>query len=287
LQPGERQPADLVTVSPGFFETLGIPLLRGRAFAQTDGALASPVAIISEMAARRYWPNEDPLGRRIRRSSASGDPQWITIVGIAADVKQGWFDKEIRPQLYLPAAQSPRLGMTFLLRASAAPMTLARDARAQVLAVDPHQPIEHLQTLEQMFIEETSPFRFAAELMLAFGAIALLLAAVGVFGVMSYSVSQRTQEIGVRIALGARRGDVLRLIVLQSMRIAALGLAAGLPLSLLLGRLMASQLFGVVALDLPVLGVIALLLAGVALAASCIPTIRAARVDPMLALRCE
>jgi putative ABC transport system permease protein len=287
LQPGERQPADLVTVSPGFFETLGIPLLRGRAFAHTDAALASPVAIISEMAARRYWPNEDPLGRRIRRSSASGDPQWITIVGIAADVKQGWFDKEIRPQLYLPAAQSPRLGMTFLLRASAAPMTLARDARAQVLAVDPHQPIEHLQTLEQMFIEETSPFRFAAELMLAFGAIALLLAAVGVFGVMSYSVSQRTQEIGVRIALGARRGDVLRLIVLQSMRIAALGLAAGLPLSLLLGRLMASQLFGVVALDLPVLGVIALLLAGVALAASCIPTIRAARVDPMLALRCE
>jgi putative ABC transport system permease protein len=177
--------------------------------------------------------------------------------------------------------------MTFLLRASAAPMTLARDARAQVLAVDPEQPVEKLLTLEQMFVEETSPFRFAAELMLAFGAIALLLAAVGVFGVMSYSVSQRTQEIGVRIALGAHRTDVLRLIVLQAMRTAALGLAAGLPLSLLLGRLMASQLFGVVALDLPVLGVIALLLAGVALAASCIPTIHAARVDPMLALRCE
>ncbi len=287
LQPGERQPADLMVISPGYFSTLGIPLLRGRPFTESDAAGAAPVAIISEMAARRYWPNEDPLGRRIQRSGTNGDSEWITVVGVAADVKQGWFDKEISPQLNQPAAQSPRLGMTFLLRTSAAPMTVAQDARSQVLAVDPHQPIEHLQTLEQMFVEETSPFRFAAELMLAFGAIALLLAAVGVFGVMSYTVTQRTHEIGVRIALGAHRSDVLRLIVLQSMRTAALGLAAGLPLSLLLGRLMASQLFGVVALDLPVLGAIALLLGAVALAASCIPTLRASRVDPMLALRCE
>jgi putative ABC transport system permease protein len=287
LQPGERQPADLVVISPGYFSTLGISLLRGRPFAENDAALALPVAILNEMAARRYWPNENPLGRRIRRSGAAGDPQWITIVGIAADVKQGWFDKEIRPQLYLPAAQSPRLGMTFLLRTAADPKSLAATVRAQVLAVDPHQPVEHLQTLEEMFIEETSPFRFAAELMLAFGSIALLLAAVGVFGVMSYSVTQRTHEIGVRIALGARRGDVLRMMIRHALLTASLGLAAGLPLALALGRLMAGQLFGVVALEYAVLAGIALLLLGVALAASLIPTLRAARVDPMLALRCE
>jgi putative ABC transport system permease protein len=287
LQPGERQPADLVVISPGYFTTLGIPLLQGRAFTENDAVLAERVAIISETAARRYWPNEDPLGRRIKRSGATGDAQWMTIVGVAADVKQGWFDKEIRPQVYLPDLQSPRLGMTFLLRTSADPMSLAGAARAQVLAVDPDQPIEHLQTLEQMFVEETSPFRFAAELMLAFGAIALLLAAVGVFGVLSYTVTQRTHEIGVRIALGARKRDVLRLIAGRGLLTAGVGLAAGFPVALLLSRLMASQLFGVVALDLPVLGIIALLLAGVALAASCIPTLRASRVDPMIALRSE
>jgi len=287
LQPGERQPVDLMVISPGYFATLGIPLLRGRGFAENDQAQAEPVAIISEMAARRYWPGDDPLGRRVRRTGTGGDAQWITIVGVAADVKQSWFDKEIRPQLYLPAAQSPRPGMTFLLRTTAGPMDLAAIARTQVLAVDSHQPVEHLQTLEQMFIEETSPFRFAAELMLAFGAIALVLAAVGVFGVMSYSVSQRTQEIDVRIALGARKADVLWLIVRQGMATAAIGLCAGLPLALLLSRLMASQLFGVVALEYTILGAIALLLAAVTLIASCIPTLRASCVDPMIALRCE
>jgi len=287
LQPGERQPADLVVISPGYFTTLGIPLLRGRAFTATDAAQAAPVAIISEMAARRYWAGEDPLGRRIQRTGASANDQWTTIVGIAADVKQGWFDKEIRPQLYLPDAQSPRPGMTFLLRTAGPPMNLAASARAQVRAVDPEQPIEKLLTLEQMFVEETSPFRFAADLMLAFGAIALLLAAIGVFGVMSYTVAQRTHEIGVRIALGARKADVLRLIVRQGMTTAAIGLCAGLPLALLLSRIMASQLFGVVALEYTTLAAIALLLAAVSLAATGIPTLRATHVDPLIALRSD
>jgi putative ABC transport system permease protein len=248
LQPGERQPSDLVIISPNYFATIGARVLKGRDFSESDGREASPVAIISEMAAHRYWPNGDPLGRRIKRDSAKEAAQWLTIVGIVSDVKQAWFDKEIRPQLYLPYLQAPQATMSFLLRVSSDPISLVTAARSQILAVDRDQPIEDIKTLARLFVDETSPFRFAAVLMLVFGGIALVLAAVGVYGVMSYSVAQRTHEIGVRIALGATRADVLRLIAGQGLKTAALGLAVGLPLALALSRIMASQLFGIVSL---------------------------------------
>ncbi len=286
-RPEERRPADLMVVSPHYFQTLGIPLLEGRNFDDRDGAQARAVAIVSELAARRYWQNENPLGARIKRGGSGGDQQWLTVVGVVADVKQSWFDKEIRPQLYLPYLQAPRASMTFLLRSSADPMSLAASARSQILSLDPQLPLENVRTLQQMFVEETSPFRFAAVLMLVFGGIALALSAIGVYGVMAYAVSQRTHEIGLRIALGARKSDVWRLIVGHGMKTAAIGLAVGLVLAVLLSRVLASLLFGVVALEYEVLIGFVVLLAVVAFVSCCIPTHRATKTDPIVALRCE
>src|SRR5262245_20610027 len=249
LMPGERQLSDLLVISPGYFATIGAPLLKGRDFSGIDGGDAPRVAIISELTARRYWPGADPLGSRIKLRSANADTDAVTVVGVVSDIKQAWFDKEIRPQVYLPYEQAPRPKMTFLLLTSTDPMSLVAAARTQILSVDSEQPIEEIKTLGRLFIDEASPFRFAAVLMLVFGAIALVLSAVGVYSVMSYSVAQRTHEIGVRMALGAERSDVHRLIVGQGIKTAVAGLIVGLPLALLLSRLMASQLFGIVSLE--------------------------------------
>jgi putative ABC transport system permease protein len=208
-------------------------------------------------------------------------------VGIVSDVKQSWFDREIRPQVYLPYLQTQQRRMTFLLRTSTDPMRLVAAARAQVLAVDLDQPIEDIKTLARLFVDEASPFRFAAVLMLVFGAVALILSAVGVYGVMSYSVVQRTHEIGVRMALGAQQTDVLRLIVGQGLKTTVFGLGIGLPLVWGLSHLMASVLFGVVLLDYSVVIGFMSLLAVVAFLASYLSARRAMNVDPIVALRYE
>ena len=287
LPPGERQLSDLVVVSPNYFTTIGARLIKGRDFDESDGRETPAVAIISELTARRYWPNEDPLGRRFQRDSSDVNAPWLTIIGVVSDVKQSWFDREIRPQVYLPYQQTQRRRMTFLLRTSTHPMSLVAAARSQILAVDRNQPIEDIKTLARLFVDEASPFRFAAVLMLVFGAIALILSAVGVYGVMSYSVVQRTHEIGIRMALGAQQTDVLRLIVGQGIKTTALGLAIGLPLAWSLNRLMANVLFGVVLLEYSILIGLVSLLAVVAFLASYFPARRAMRVDPMQALRSE
>jgi putative ABC transport system permease protein len=284
LLAGERQPADLVVVSPNYFGTIGTRLLDGRDFTSSDVADAPGVAIISELTSRRYWPNEDPLGRRIKRHA---DGPWLTIVGVVSDLRQSWFDKDIRPQLYLPYHQAPQPMMTLLMRTPGDPLSLSPSARAQIQAVDRDQPVNQIMTLAELFVNETSPFRFAAVLMLVFGVLAQLLAAVGLYSVMSYSVAQRTREIGLRMALGAQPRDVLRLIAGQGLKTVVLGLSIGLPLALGLGRLMASLLYGVVALEYAVLFSVALLLAVVALGSSYIPARRAAKLDPSIALQHE
>ncbi|HEV2667400.1 MAG TPA: ABC transporter permease, partial [Blastocatellia bacterium] len=284
LPPGERQVADLVVVSPNYFATLGARLLRGHDFNEGAGRDAPGVAIISELAARRYWPNEDPLGRRIRRGA---DEPWLKIVGVVSDIRQSWFDKDLRPQLYLPYQQAPQPTMTFLLRTADDPLGLAAAARAQIHAVDRDQPIKDVMTLAQLFVNEMTPFRFAAVLTLVFGALALILAVVGVYGVMSYAVEQRRHEIGVRMALGAQTSDVLRLIVGQGLKMAALGLAIGAPLAMAVGRLMASQLYGVVALEYAILFGLVLLLCVATLLSSYFPARRAIKVAPLVALRHE
>ncbi|HZM90262.1 MAG TPA: ABC transporter permease [Blastocatellia bacterium] len=282
LELGERQPADLVVVSSNYFATIGARMLSGRDFSESDGWESSPVAIISEAAASRYWPGEDPLGKRI--SGVASDQRWLTIVGIVSDVKQAWFDREIRPQLYLPYLQSPRPTMSFLLRVADDPISYISSIRTQIFAIDRDQPIEDIKTLSQLFVDETSPFRFAAVLISVFGGIALVLSAVGVYGVISYSVAQRTHEIGVRIALGASRNDVLRLVVGQGLKTAVLGLAVGFPLALALSRIMVNQLFGVVSLEYGVTIGLMLLLGAVSLLSSYVPALRATKVDPIVAL---
>ncbi len=284
LPPGERQLADLAVVSPNYFATLGARLLSGRDFNAGDGRDAPGVAIISELTARRYWPNEDPLGRRIR---GAADAPWLTIVGVASDLRQSWFDKDPRPQLYLPYQQAPQPTMTFLLRATGDPLSLAAAAREQIQSVDRNQPVKDVMTLAQLFVNETTPFRFAAVLTLVFGVLALVLAAIGVYGVTSYAVAQRKHEIGIRMALGARPRDVLRLIAGQGGRTVTLGLAIGSPLALALGRLMASRLYGVVALEYAVLFSLALSLGVAALLAGYFPARQAIKVDPLVALRRE
>lgn len=287
LLPGERQPSDLMVISPDYLPMIGAKLITGRNFNGGDNQESLPVAMISEMAAHRYWPREDPLGKRIRRDGSDANTPWLTIVGIVSDVKQSWFDNEIRPQVYLPYLQAPRARMSFLLRTSADPMSLVPAARSHILAVDENQPMQEVKTLAQLFVDEASPFRFAAVLMMVFGAIALVLSAIGVYGVMSYSITQRTREIGIRNALGAQRSDLLGLILGQGLRTTLIGSAIGLVLALVLGRVMTGLLFGIVTLDVAVLLGFLLLLIAVSMLSCFIPANQAAKVDPMVALRYE
>lgn len=286
LLPGERQISDLVVISPNYFNMIGSKILRGRDFKESDNQDSPAVAIITELMANRYWYNEDPLGKRFKTNS---DPnaKWLTVVGVVSDVKQSWFDQEVRPQFYLPYLQLPTLKMLFLVRISGNPLNLVTTVRSQIYAVDRNQPIDEIKTLAQVFKDEASPFRFAAMLMLIFGVLALILSAIGIYGVMSYSVAQRTHEIGIRNALGARQKDLLTLILGQGMKTMLLGLAIGFPLALALSRIMAKTLFGIVELEYLTLITIMLLLAAIAILSSYFPASRAAKIDPIAALRYE
>jgi putative ABC transport system permease protein len=286
LQPGQRQISDVVSIGPEYFDMVGAKLQAGRDFKESDNFEAPRVAIVTELMASRYWRNEDPVGKRIQLTS-SASLQWITIVGVASDLKQSWFDKETRPQIFFSYLQAPRPKMTFLLRTSGSPLSIVKAARAKILAVDRNQPLDEIKTLAQLYIDEGSPLRFAAVLMLVFGILALILSAVGVYGVMSYSVAQRTREIGIRTVFGAAQGDVLRLILSQGMKTVLLGLILGLPLSFALSKLMATALFGIVALQYAVFLIFALLLVFIAFLSTYFPAHRAANVDPIAALRYE
>jgi len=284
--PGQESVLTSQQVGANYFRTVRIPIVKGRAFSVTDEEDAPRVAVISDALARRYFPNEDPLGRRVKVGAGESAP-WHTIVGVAGDVSRFMFDRETQPILYLPNQQIPDRGTYFIVRTAGEPMSAVSTVRAQIAALDDKLPLFEIKSHEQAIADELAGLRLAAALMAMFGAMALALAAVGVYGVMAYAVSQRTREIGVRLALGARPRDVFRLIVGQSLKLAALGLAIGLPVALALGRLMAGALFGVVALDPLTFVGFTMLLTGVALLAGYLPARRAMKVDPMVALRCE
>lgn len=283
-RPEEQPPAGMQTVTPDFFRALRIPLRSGRLLTDQDGAEAAPVAVITEAMARRYWPGADPVGHRIR--FAAGDP-WRTIVGVVGDIRQNTFDTYFRSTVYMPMAQAPPQSAGFILRTSRDPVSLASAARAAIQSVDPDQPAYDIRTLKQLVTDNASGVQYSAEMMLAFALIALVLAAAGIYAVMAYAVMQRTHEMGVRMALGAERADVLRMIVGNSVKLAAGGLAVGVPVSFVLMRLLASLLVDVVRLDLPVLLGLTILLASVAALAGYVPARRAAQIDPIAALRDE
>jgi len=286
LLPGEVQTANFQTISEDYFQTMRIPLTEGRAFSSADGADAPRVAIISERLARRYWPNEEALGQRISFGDES-DPQWFTVVGVVGDVRRFLFDIEMKPTLYVPYRQSPGHTRYFALRTAGDPASMIAAARAQIAGVDPDLPLYEVRSQEKVIADQLAGIQLPANLMAMFGLMAMLLSAIGVYGVMSYSVSQRTHEIGIRMALGARPGDVRRMVIWQALKLTGIGLAIGLPIALALGRVMASVLFGVVSLDFTIFAGFALTLTFVAFLSAYLPARRASRVDPMIALRYE
>jgi macrolide transport system ATP-binding/permease protein len=282
--------ADNVTltspVALNYFRTLGIPLLRGRDFNAQDSEGAPGVAIVNETFARRYFPNQDPVGRRVSLGGAKGP--WLEVVGLARDSKYVTLGEAPAPFLYQPLAQHHETGMVLLVRTTGvAPSSLVPSVRREVQAVERNLPLTNARTMTELLGASLFPARAGAALLGAFGLLALVLASVGLYGVMSYSVSRRTREIGIRMALGARSGDVLRLVLGESMTLVAVGMLLGLVAAFAATRLLSGFLYGVSPTDPAAFVGILLLLALVALAASLIPARRAAHVDPLVAFRHE
>jgi putative ABC transport system permease protein len=282
--PGEELIPDLYRITPGYFSAMSIPLLEGRRLSEEDDQDHPPVAVINQTMAESLWPGEDAIGKRIW--SGAGNTT-RTIVGVVADVYQYGLDSEKTMQLYVPHAENAGRNMTLVIRSSVDPSSVVQSARAQVLAIDKDQPVSEVQTMDEVLAESMASRRFSMNLMALFAGIALAMAAIGIYGVISYSVAERKHEFGVRLALGASRGVVLWLVIRQGMARALAGLGAGLAGSVVLTRLMAGLLFGVNACDFDTLSVAAALLTIVALFACYIPARSATNTDPVNALRCE
>jgi len=287
LQQKERLgSADFCVATDGYFQVLGIPLIRGRIFDARDGADSPHVAVISESLARDRWPKQDPIGHTIEFGNMDGDLRLLTIVGIVGDTHENGLEVPPRPTVYVNLFQRPRAAITLTMLSDADTRSVTSAARGILQGLDPEIPAK-FQTFSQIYSASLGSRRFNVILIGFFGITALLLATAGVFGVMAYSVSRRTREIGVRIALGAGSSDVLRMILSQGLRTIFIGVAIGIAGSLALTRTVESLLFGVTATDPLTFGAVTLLLVGAALLACYIPARRATRVDPLVALRYE
>jgi putative ABC transport system permease protein len=286
LAPGDFLVADVHSVSPGYFQTMEIPIRQGRGLTEADRPKAPQVALINEAMSRRFWPGENPIGKRLNLGDAN-KPDFWEIVGVVGDVKHFGPDTEAKPQIYFSHAQTPSHDMSLIVRAATNPLGLVGAVKHEVFALDPAQPVFDVRPLEQLVSQSIAPRRFAMLLLGIFSALAVLLAIVGIYGVISYSVSRRTHEIGVRMALGAQHSDVARLVIRQGMILTLTGLALGLAGSVALSRLIATQLYQVTATDPLTYGIVMLVIGTVALIACVVPARRATKVDPMEALRYE
>ncbi|MGH9837940.1 MAG: ABC transporter permease [Blastocatellia bacterium] len=279
--------AYMINVSPDYFSTLGIMLRRGRAFTTADAANTGLVALLSERAARQFFPNEDPLGKRINMND-QGPPTWVQIVGVVGDVKYNGLTEAAQPAIYQPLAQAQSSGIALILKtetADAASLTAA--VREMLKSVDKDVPLLQQFSIAQRLAFATAQPRFRTTLIALFAALALMLACLGIYGVISYSVAERTHEIGIRVALGAQARDVLRLVLQQGLTLTLVGVGCGLLAALALTRFMQKLLFGVSATDPLTFVMTALVLVAIALLACWLPARRATKVDPMIALRCE
>ena len=284
--PNEPGPDEEIrTITPDYFRVLKTPLLQGRYFAESDNADAPPVVIINEALAKKYWPNGDALGKRITFSDTrKPDPKWVTIVGIVRSIRHRGLDVDPAPEYYLSLAQQAQSDMILAVRSPQDPRGLASAIRREIQSIDPDQPIANVRTLENVTADSVAPRRMSMVLLGAFAGIALLLASVGIYGVISYLVVQRTHEIGVRMALGAQRGDVIRLVVGHAAKLVGIGTVIGLVLALFSTRTLSALLYTVGKFDVVTFVLVTVALGAVALVASYVPALRATRADPMIAL---
>jgi putative ABC transport system permease protein len=283
--PEDDPSADRYSISPGYLRVMRIPLLRGRQFDDHDTAASPKVVLVNDSMARKFWPGEDPVGKRLRMGDSKGPLR--TVVGVVGDVLHRSLDAPHTLQIYLPNAQFTDSDVILAVRATNDPVSLISAVRGEIAALDPQVPVSEIATMDEVVSASVTNQRFGAILFFLFAAIALLLATVGIYGVISYSVAQRTHEIGIRVALGAHRGEVLRLIIGEAMRPALWGAAAGLCAAFGLMRLLTGLLFGVRPSDPPTFALVSLILLVVALLACYLPARRATRVDPVIALRYE
>jgi putative ABC transport system permease protein len=296
-RPGESPKAVYRVAMPGYFETMRLPLRRGRAITENDDARAPGVVVINERAARAYWPGQDPIGKRITfDDDKRNPPTWLTIIGVAANARQSDWAAEPSPEVYLAALQNPGfLGesgshisyITLVARTAGDPSEIAAAVKNLVWSFDRNLPVSEVFTMDRVVADANAQPRFEMLLLGVFAAVALLLAAVGIYGVMNYSVSRRTREIGIRVSLGASRADVLRMVLGQGMMQAAAGAAVGVAGALLLSRFIAKMLYGVPPTDSITFGGVALVLGAAALLASGAAARKALQIEPMAALRSE
>jgi putative ABC transport system permease protein len=274
----------LRSVTPGYFQTMGIPLVAGRLFKDSDVKSGAPVILVNQTLARRFWPQANPLGGRL---AVDTDSRTAEIVGVVGDLKPDRIEGEDWPTIYDPYAQAPVITMTLVARTSRPPLSLASSVEREVHRLDPDQAVASVRSMDEVVDEAFAGARFNTVLLGVFAVIAFTLAAVGIYGVVAYDVTQRTHELGIRLALGAQPGDVLRLVVGQGAALAAIGIGLGLAAASALTRLMSTMLFGVQPTDLYTFAAISVLLGAVALAASYLPSRRAMALDPVTALRHE
>jgi putative ABC transport system permease protein len=286
-QRGELRNAIIETTTPSYFAMLNIALRQGRLLRDTDGADAPPVAVISESLARQYFAGMNPLGEHIKVGEMNSERPWMTIVGVVDDVHYSWINKENVPTIYGPFRQAPPYYTTILLRTPGDPSQLVSAARAEIAVIDPDLPLYNIKPMDRVITESIVGIAYVASMMAVLGGMAVVLASVGIFGVMSYSVSERAHEIGVRMSLGAQSADILHMVLRSGMSLTVIGLGIGLPVALALARALAALLFGVEASDPFSFIGLPLLLAGVAALACYLPARRATRVDPIVALRYE
>src|SRR5205809_2277779 len=285
LQPSEPGPDEEIrAITPEYFRVLQTPLLEGRFFNDADTADSPQVVIINEALARKYFPKGDALNKRITFDDPRKDPKWVRIVGIVSSIRHRGLDLDPQPEYYVPQAQFPVRSMVLAVRSGQDPRTLTSAIRREIQSIDPDQPMANVRTLEAVTADSIAPRRMSVVLLGAFAGIALLLAGVGIYGVISYLVVQRTHEIGVRMALGAQRSDVLRLVVGHAAKLVGIGTAIGLVLALFSTRTLSALLYSVGAFDPSTFIFVTIALAAVALLASYIPALRATRADPMIAL---
>jgi putative ABC transport system permease protein len=287
MPPGENASAAYRLTCPGYFRSLGIPVIKGRDFDARDATEAPGAVILNQETAKRYWPNDDPTGRRIKLGGPQSSNPWMTVVGVVGNVRHFGLDDVARREMFRPYSQAAWPVMTIVAKTATDPASFAAPIRAALQQIDPDLPVARVNTMEAIERDSLGSRRFPMMLLGAFGTVALALAIVGVYGVVSYLVAQRTREIGIRVALGAQRGQVLRLVVLGAMRPVAAGLAVGTVGAIFAARLLGTLLYTVKPGDPAVVAGIALMLAVAAIAASLVPGARATRVDPITVLKVE